>query len=1026
MADRADALFQDWTEDEAGRRHESELAEAGEQERREYRTFRHDISAGDNWLEKVDQYARKSLADMKIPGHSMHDLEKGEAGEEQTAPPPPPIKKRRFTFGLAEKILLRTSVVSTIALLLPFFEPIQTISYRTSLLLPILAMILALRPLHMTSIGHECHQLILLISSWPFYVAYTLLILAISPRNITGYLILFSVGVMIAFSVQSFNASGMMTLLGPTITYSIIHMSLFQIYNMHDYEQPFKEAMIALGGATFGLAAAYFLHWLGAMTIFPWSTGSETRSALRNHYSLYASMLRNLRPVYDRIATHTLDPRGNLEQTLIEKELLDQLDEARLKELGSIPVMQKWVNSTLLETRFLFKGDGYRYLMRYESSLSLSRIARAAAGDVINSRADFEPSGDEEGPSEVLEYHRETFIKQDCIEDATINSQDAARKTLERENIPILMAKLSLLLELGGHRMAKLVGMKPSDKSMDEERQRTFGFLAREQDAMEKIAQDLEDLSISWMERYLRSHAGKAYDQSFEGSPDKHVFFKRTKLVSYVLILLKLVQEQKNVVKQLEKESTPDSSLAGKEWHLTYPFHDVIVPSSENTDRENFYKPWGSMVARWEYKIINFFSSDEWKLALKFALGTTLMILPGLLERSYQLYTVVQFLNGIFAFQVVLFKIQTGLVIERVIQRIVGVFVGCIVIGIAWELACINGCTDDNRKWILYGFEVVALFCYLWFKTKWPGWGYIGFSMMRTLASISTGFVTLSDPATNNIWREGGYVLASTAVGAGGALILATLVWPKNGRESIRLAISDAYHDFTLITEQILTNEYEHPEDITIGTSQLAAYEHRLAQLLYFKTGLLLRSIQLEDMQKINFDAPLPAYAKAVKSSQQVWLSLWKINHLGGVMIYSRDKDGQPAKTMDRTTASAFFAANRWLTTSFSAIAFQLNNRQRRSSPALRPIVASPRLLGAILHDFVSRAYRDELFLESVVSSRNLALMLNLPLLGDCLHEISRSLDGVYELMEAYLREPIYAAHLREAERVSYDLYKIV
>lgn len=1026
---RAEQLFQEWSEEQYERLQESQLAEASLAERRELDTLRRDAS-GDEWLEKVDQYARKCLREMSAPGHTSYDLEKGEA-----APPPLPTatpvdekpKRSRwckFTFGLPEKILVRNAIVATIALFLPFWEIIQTISYNTSLMIPILALILALRPIHMTCLGYEMQQIMVLLSAWPFYIVYSILIVAISPRNIVGYLVLFFVGVLIAFLIGVLRVSVLMTLMGPTITFSIIHVAIFQIYNMNDYEYPFTEVMLALGGATFGIGAAFIVHWLSAVLIFPWSANKDARQSLQNRYAMYASVLRHLRPVYDRIAIHTLDPKASSCHTRIEKDLIDALDDARQKEISSIPVTQKWVNAALLETRFFRKGDGYRYLERYTNTLNISRSARAAAADVVNNREDFEIDNEEDGPSETLEFHKSIFRRQDSIEHATIDDAEAERKALERENIPVLITKLNLLLELGAHRMAKLVYMVPSDRSNDEAREHTLKQLEREQGAMEKIAKELEDLAITWMQRYLRTHATQAYDSSNTEIPD-HVFFKRTKLISYVLVLLKLVKEQKQVTEEFAKESIPDKTLAQKEWDMTFPFADPIIPTLHSSDKENLYKPFDSWISRWEHATLTLFSSNEWKLSFKFALGTTFMVLPGMLQQSYKWYSLMQFVNGIFAFQVVLFKSQTGLVIERVIHRLCGVIAGAIIIGVAWELACINGCTDENRKWILFAFEVVALLCYLWFKTKWPPWGYAGYSMVRTLVSISVGFVKSSDPSQINVWKEGGYVIASSAIGATGALFLSICFWPTSGRDSIREAIAGSYHDFIVLVEQVLTDQYEHPYKIDTMSPHLAAFEHRIARTLYLETGMMLRSVQLEDLQHVNFDAPLPLYSKAVKCSQEIWQSLWKLNHLGGVQIYLRDKEGNPSKTMNTDTAQIFFAANRWLTTSFAAVASQLNKRDRSSSPVLRPIAASPRLLNEVVHNFVGRAYRDELFLNHVMSSRDLALMLNLPLLADCLHEISRSLDGLYELMETYLRTPIYADRLREAERLSFDLYKI-
>ncbi|GBG27042.1 Hypothetical Protein FCC1311_032652 [Hondaea fermentalgiana] len=1060
MADGREQVLSEWEEEGQRRLEESALEVAGDEERAQLLDVKqHEDS--DKWLEHVDAYARQCLLEMAAPltgpGSPGVDLEKGagagdvadaDADSDSSADPtrmatasPNSSQSERlkvqqgnkgvssaarfcvFRLTLSQKLMVRNAIIASIALLLPFFESVQTISYSTSLLIPILALILMLRPAHLTAWGHELHQLIIVIGIWPFYIVWSLVILAASPHNLIGYLILLALGVLVAFLIGMMYPSILMTTIGPTIMFSIIHMSLWQIYNFYDYEDPFKQALIALGGATFGMYAAFVLHWLGSVLIFPWSAITEARQALRNRYAAYATMLRRLRPVYDRIAVHTLDPSADIGRTFVSKELIDALADAREMEVSSIVVSQRSVGSALLETRFLGKGDGLKYLRRYQDTLNLTRNARFPAGEIVSRQDDFlGPAESESGLGKFMEQ-KDGFLQQDLAQEAALAQDAEAQSKLDaaRERIPMLITKLNLLLELGAHRMAQLAGSRSSDRSEDAMRSKMLHFLAREQAVMEKLGEELEELAVSWMELYLRAHAADAFKDSIHMT-----FLKRTRLISYVLVLLKLVREQKQVVAGFEKEKVADPCAAKREWTMSFPVNDAIMPTLHSSSQEEMYTPIESRRARWEQKLLRLFGSTSWKMAIKFAFGTTLLVLPAMIDPFYQTFSMIQLLNGVFTFQVVIFWSQTGLVLERVGYRMVGITIGGIALSIAWELACINGCTDDNRKWILYAAEVACLFVYIWFKARWPTKGYLGFSAMRTLASMSTAFVTTSDPATVDIWLRTGYVLASSLIGALGALFLTVAIWPTSGRYNLREAIARSYHDFVLITESVLTDRFETPDVMDTMSPQVSAFEHKLARRLYLETGVMIRSAQLETMQRINFDASFELYVQAVKSSQDIWQSLWKLNHLGGLHVYKKGENGEPMRTMHPHTARIFLAANRWLTTSFAAVASQLNSKHRDSTPVLRPLAASPQLLVEIMHDFVGRAYRDEVLLEYVVSSRDLALMLNLPLLMDSLYDISISLDKLYTFMETYLRKPVYADRLRDAERISLDLYKLV
>lgn len=1060
-------LFQEWAEEQESQRLESKIQEAGEEETGQLLELKRDESEED-WLRHVDEYVKKCLEDMAapLPAHDLktdsHDLERGQSSRISTAdniggqtkggkdssntdkPRPTRTKVRGgqprcnlCSLSRPSKVLVRNAITTAIATMLPFFAKITSLTYNTSLLIGIFALVLALRPIHLTTLGHEHQQVILFVILWPFFYVWSLFMIGIAAHNLVGFVWLLLAGVVGSNLLGNLFPSSIMTMINMTITFSVIHVQVWKIYNFEDFEDPFKESNIALGGATFGLALSFFVHYACSLLVFPWSSIPPARDSLRTRYISYATTLRRLRPVYDRIANHTLSPSTSSTPLRLEPALVHALREAHEQEAASIPLAQKWVGSAILETRFLFNGNGLRYLRRYNDTLGLSRNARHAAADIINHENDFLESADsifnsENSPADSYEQNR----TKDWI-DSDVESEEIANQRMhdltqpgtstndvyvsheeERKRIPELIAKINLLLELGAHRMAQLAKTRATPSADVDIKERMLRYLDREQAVLESLSGELNKLAVNWMERYLRSHAVKAFSNIVL---DK-TFFRRTKLVSYVLILIKLVKAQHEVIGSFKQEREYIPGGARREWAMTFPFHDSIIPTLYPSSKENMYEPMGRL-DKLEHGAMNFFADLPWKLAFKTGLGTTLLVLPGLLSSFYEVYSTVALVNAVFTFQITIFKTQAGLVIERVFHRLTGVACGAILISAGWEAACANGCKDPNTKWILYAFEIAALSFYMWMKTAIPKHGYIGYATVRTMVSISVEFVIDDNPADIDIWRYAGYVIASSAIGALGATVLSLFLWPTNGRIFLRETLAKSYHDFVLICEQVLTDRYEHPDVLDSMRPDVAAFEHNVARALYVESGINLRAAHLESMQHYNFDAPFELYAKAVTSTQHIWQALWKLNHLGGLRIYSIDYEGHPAKTMHTKTARVFFAAHRWLTQTFVGISAQLRNPKRDSLPVLRPIVASPFLLNEMLQDSIGRAYNDEVFLDHIVSSRDLALMLNLPLMTECFHDIGNALDSLYEFLDAFLRKPKYADRLRSAEFRSYDVY---
>lgn len=1043
-----DPVFQEWKEDRRLRKLESELEIAGDEERDELSNLERSEEVG-RLMESIEDYAKtgieEALGEPYSPGSSMASLPPPEIitvdhkenklqetpqqqqrrrKNESTAKAsvqPPKEKKRKPIFELTRlhKILIRNSVVLVISLIFPYFEVIRSLAEGTSLFIPIYCLILALRPLNDTCIGVEIQQTLSYIVLWPFLVAYSIFMFAVTGTNLAGYMILFAIGILLTFMIGLKYPTSMLSILLQAITFSVQHISIWKVNNLEVVDEPFHRSLLILGGATFGTTIPYMLHCLGALVIFPWTSIASTQQILNNRFTGYGILLRRLRPVYAQVAAQTLDPTQDSGQVNISPVLLKKLVDARKAEINSIVLAQKWLGQTLLETRFLCNGDGLRYLERYDASLTITRIARSAASDMLNYFDECSAKGSDLTYTDSLRK-KATFLEQEVQAMIQMDQSEIERRQTERRRIPIIINEINLLLELGAHRFALLSSLPPSARDSHIEREKAIMMLDREQQVLDRLARELEDLMITWMERYLRSTAAKTMESA---RMNKEAIFHRTTLTSYVLVLLKLVKTQKELGVQFKSETMGQHEDWKREWSITFPFQDMFLTSYYASERKAFYVKTPYWSTRVEERCLNFFSSMIWKMGLKFSLGTTLLVLPGLLPDSYSLFSSVQLLNAVFAFQVILFKTQTGLVIERTAHRLIGVTLGYIFAGVIWELACIGGCTADNHEWIFYGAEVFALAIYLYVKTVLPQFGYVVFAALRTLVSLSVVFLQATEPTQVDVWVEGGYILASTLMGAAGALVLALFVWPTTGRALIRETLSQSYHDFNILFEHVLTERYEQPLMLDRVLPQVAAFEHGIAYSLFVNISPQLRSADLESKQRLNFDVPHEHYVKAVESTQRVWHSLWKLHHLGGICIFMSDEKGHMTSNMRPETARSFYTAHRWLTSAFSSAAARLGSKQRESMPVLRPIAATPHLLREVLQDFLTLAFRDEEFFNSLLASKNLAVMSNMLFLADCFQDISYALNDVYTFMEYFLHKPIYAQRLRDAEQASFDRY---
>lgn len=1044
----ADAVFEDFDQERREDRLRSELQDANNAEREEAERIRSQIGASPNG---VEQYARDYLRNMSgfesvVSKHDLSPIEsklvKGsshgpasdiESGDSHTAKsvhekkeallssahtPWGFLYQKIHSLSQADKNLIRHVLVCIIGLLLPFSVTIRHLAGQLTNLIPVYTVVLTLRPLQHTSIGMEVNSAMIFIAIWPCIYAYAVFMVAVTIHNLGGYMTLQALAVGGLILLVWKHPPNLPTTVVQLINFSVTAVSMYSAGNfkgLTSEDEIFAKSITILNNGTFSMAMPIAMHLVASFIFFPFMATGRLQDALGARYSAYASLLHKLRPVYDRIAVYTLDPlhESKYDDSCIEADVLQKLDEVRDQEINSITLTQSWLEAALVETRFKFNGEGMAYLDRYDKSLHLTRIARSTASDILGmTNKDFEKLANE------LRDEKELFENEgSTLRDKNAHSQenDEQRK-LELDRIPVLITELSLLLELGAHRFSDLARSRPGDNTYTED----FSVLLKEQEILNSIAEELDKLAVSWTKRYIRMHATLAESRSSELVA---AFFRRIKLITYVRALVKLVKAHEDTLLTFQAESRANPNNWKKEWTSTFPFVDQLLKGAQYAARRALYVPPEGTVGRLESAMVKYFSDLGWKGSLKFAFGTAMLSLPAMLPSSYQAYSTVQLINAIFTFEVVLLKTQEGLIIERFFHRLGGIAAGLVLAGIAWEFTCIGGCGTENHEWIFFAFEMLALGAYFFIKQTKPNYAYAFFSLLRTITSMVIIYFNASERTHSYYWITAGYVMLSSVIGAVGALFLALCIWPVSGRLLIRQNLAQVYHDFILLYEQVLTERLKHPEMSECTSQKVAAFEDQIASTLYVNMAGKLRSALLETQQRIRYDAPHEEYVKAVESTRRIWHSLWKLHHLGGIRIYMRDAQGNTVEAMQHETAQAFFAVNRWLTSAFTAVSARLLSDRRDSLPVLRPLAATPPLLKSMVHGFLRQAYQDKKFIDHLLQSNDLSKLLSLPLLAQNLTIISHSLDEVFTFMEHFLNKPTYALDLRDAEEKTFDVY---
>jgi hypothetical protein len=655
------------------------------------------------------------------------------------------------------------------------------------------------------------------------------------------------------------------------------------------------------------------LHFIGALTIFPWRAAKVLKWSLHDRWLVQARLIRSLRSAYGIIAEDTLFPQRQKQFLNLDEGVLKALQDVRNQELATLVTCQAQLMDVLLETRWSFTGNGVRCVQKQNLTRNCTRVARSAADDLLQKyervRREYQEFGDALAPSDIipdsldgngLEHWKEVYLQK--------------------------LDELSVHLEMCCGPLAMLMVLECD--TQPQEFHACIRFLRKRQVLMDALWLEIEDITLSWGAMYLQQIAHK---YTLQSRMNKEEPLKKTKLFTYVIHLDRFVSAVKEAWTSLAKHKSRHSvgNEEGNEERLSSnvdgridllleeikkdPFslhrirerervasstsrnarrrrraasptsgttttalsqgvHAVINPLHEDKDKgkdtdkdededkdkavppplddicenkdDGGWHAWSCLKQDWAWEWLVTLSpssssntvdmqlppvsfletkgsshtrhrcgltlvrildslqmmmgSTPFHVALKFSLGTTLIVFPSYLPSSSiynQKFADVQLFQGVFAFQVILYRLYLGFVFERTFQRLAGVFIGYIYLGMCWGFA---QQTTTFGGWLLFGLGVPAVWLYVWINKAKPTIGYIGFAFVRTYAVLAGPLILQAagdkpDSLKDGYWFYGAWTLLSTFFGALIAVFAGVVIWPTSGRKSLKLVLANTY-----------------------------------------------------------------------------------------------------------------------------------------------------------------------------------------------------------------------------------------
>mmetsp|Transcript_3494 Transcript_3494/g.6724 ORF Transcript_3494/g.6724 Transcript_3494/m.6724 type:complete len:744 (-) Transcript_3494:217-2448(-) len=694
-----------------------------------------------------------------------------------------------------------------------------------------------------------------------------------------------------------------------------------------------------------------------------------------------------------------------------------ELKHARNEEIRSARSAMESLQGTLMETRWSFQGRGLGYFLLFKNTTMLSRDIRWAADDALSHLQNIRAQP-------LVDLFRELFLARQvpaskssyCIDKADMWKLDMWR----------LAQSLNEALE----QSCSLLSVVCCDKKHDGWDIRLAPYISalkEKQVNLNRISKALKPLALRWTKE-TASAKGEAYLETkgtwvFEEDPLCEL---NSKVVLYVLSLQGVVGRVNAAIDaftgpRVEWPGLSRWESVKLEWVSSLPttrtFSLIEGPATSYIPEKRDLYTFFSALYCHEKSNLNF----VW--ALKYTIGSFLLYLLGYIHSTSSYFNSTSLLNAVITFQVIIFKLEFGSLVERLVQRVGGTLGSYIYSGVAWELSCIGGnCGTLLHGWIFFLLQMPLLawhLCWVWYC---PQYAYFTYTIIRTNAVIILHVyrAALADPAQFSnpgyIWVNGGYVVLAALYGALLAVVLGLVILPNFAKGELRRLLSNVYHDFCMILETVVSMDYRTDDTLVAMVGKLQRAEMKVIRRLYHEACPLLKASDMESYIEGNPRSSIE-YQRAVETARFHWLCIWKIQVTtrSWACLFIEDGDSNvPAKHPE--TARMFMQIPRMILTDFSHTSLSLASPSRKPLPVIRPLLATPFLLEDFVAKFAGNLYTDSLFMKKLWEEDDFDLLVSMIILQHVLLDIGNASSKMYSFLESQVRTSVYAQQLCEKE----------
>jgi len=292
----------------------------------------------------------------------------------------------------------------------------------------------------------------------------------------------------------------------------------------------------------------------------------------------------------------------------------------------------------------------------------------------------------------------------------------------------------------------------------------------------------VEKLSIIWIHDVISLEFDKIEVNRFHVVP-----LKLTKLATYVATLGRYL------------EAIEDAVLLANQTPAPWTLRELVKPPAMEVTAE------GLFIERDRINVfIANFVNPSLLIALKLVVGSILLSIPSITNW----HSDINFLHVQFTYWVVLYRLDSGYVLFRVMERVGGVFLGYVYFGLAYGICYgVFGAQLIDHEWVLALLMIPVLLSHLWIANNHYTYTYASFALLRTYTSIQYAIVD-QQPSASDCWRYGGYVTLSTIIGALAAVIMNFVYQPSTSSKRMLLLLSNVFYNLSLMTENIILHRY--------------------------------------------------------------------------------------------------------------------------------------------------------------------------------------------------------------------------